>query len=206
MSAVQGSHRGRVAERVVLLRLPAGQVEQGAPPRLLQESPEAAAAAAAFEAAGDLHSDLARLKPIHTSKAASIAGESLCSHAVAECFTGVCLGGVVPLSLLGRTHMAWHDLAWQLAKSAPRLTRYVRPEQLYRVCPLLRLQPFPDSERQQREGAQQAAPAQAAAEPHGMASDGPGPAVSDGTVGGEAGASGPGSGCEASPSAPYRAK
>ena len=76
MRTARDSHRGKVAERVTL-RLLAGQDEQAAPPRLPQESPEAAAAAAAFEAAGDLHSDLAKLKPIHTSKAASIAGVSV---------------------------------------------------------------------------------------------------------------------------------
>ena len=39
-----------------------------------------------------------------------------------------------------------------------------------------------------------------------MVSDSAGPAVTNGTAGMEAGASGPGAGCEASPSAPYRAK
>ena len=87
----------------------------------------------------------------------------------------------------------------------PCLTLSARPEQLYRVRPLLRLQPFPAPGRQQREGAQQAAAAQAAAEPQGMASTSAGPAVTDGAVGGEAAAGGPGSG-EPSPSAPYRAK
>ena len=82
----------------------------------------------------------------------------------------------------------------------PCLTLSARPEQLYRVRPLLRLQPFPAPGRQQREGAQQAAAAQAAAEPQGMASTSAGLAVTDGAVGGEAAAG------EPSPSAPYRAK
>ena len=118
-----------------------------------------------------------------------------------------CVSGGVPLPAYldgrPRAHLRCPKLA--AGCLLPTLTLSARPEQLYRVRPLLRLQPFPAPGRQQREGAQQAAAAQAAAEPQGMASTSARPAVTDGAVGGEAAAGGPRSG-EPSPSAPYRAK